>query len=120
MAGDRSGPVEPHSSLAYDPEQPIAETNDGDISTPLSRDPNWYLEQVGFVPELEHEIESRFALSNGHLGMRASLPSPTSASRPRFFVSGLFGLAPQEPRTPSLVPLPNWNWIRVAIDGSSI
>ncbi len=82
--------------------------------------PDWRLDQVGFVPEIEHEIESRFAISNGYLGMRASLPSMTNASRPRMFVSGLFGTPPQSPTVPSLIPVPNWHWVRIAANGSTI
>src|SRR5437870_1226893 len=78
-----------------------------DSAHPFNHDSAWCLEQAGFVPEIEHDLESRFAISNGNLGMRASLPAQTDASRPRLFLSGLFGMPAQEPRTPFLIPLPN-------------
>ncbi|HZT06537.1 MAG TPA: glycosyl hydrolase family 65 protein [Chloroflexota bacterium] len=90
---------------------------DGAIS---SKGDVWRLEHHGFVPELEHDMESRFALSNGYLGMRASLPSPTHASRPRTFVSNLFWIPPGQPRVPCLIPVPDWHEVHVSVDGTSV
>jgi hypothetical protein len=44
-------------------------------------DPLYRMEQDGYHAALEHEVESRFAISNGFLGVRASLEQPTLASR---------------------------------------
>src|SRR4029453_11205801 len=68
----------------------------------------WRMEQDGYQPALEHEVESRFAISNGFLGGRASLEQPTFASRPRTFIAGLFDTAPSEVPIPHLVPAPDW------------
>jgi hypothetical protein len=54
------------------------------------------MEQDGYQAALEHEVESRFAISNGFLGVRASLQEPTIACRPRTFITGLFD-APRSP-----------------------
>lgn len=54
-----------------------------------------------------NEVESRFAISNGFLGVRASLEQPTIASRPRSFIAGLFDAPPSEVPLPRLVPGPD-------------
>ena len=46
-------------------------------------DPSWRLEEHGYQPALEHDVETRFGVSNGVVGVRGSLVSPTAASRPR-------------------------------------
>src|SRR3989304_8478574 len=56
-----------------------------------TKDPLWTLREENYEPALEHEVESRFAISNGFLGARASLEQPTRASRPRAYVAGFFG-----------------------------
>lgn len=71
------------------------------------------LEEVGYEPGREHQIESRLAISNGYLGVRASLASPTRTSRPRTFVAGLFDASSSDPLVPALVPAPDWLGLRV-------
>jgi hypothetical protein len=39
-----------------------------------SRDPRWVLTHEGYDVVTENAVESRFALGNGFLGMRASRP----------------------------------------------
>ena len=58
----------------------------------LPADPMWRLEVPGYQPALEHDLETRFAIGNGLLGVRGSLEQPTKASRPRTFVAGLFDI----------------------------
>jgi trehalose/maltose hydrolase-like predicted phosphorylase len=79
----------------------------------------WQLRHIGFHPALEHEVESRFALSNGLIGIRASLEQPTPASRPRTYVAGVFDL-PDEPfAIPSLVIAPQLDGFELSIDGEA-
>src|SRR5690242_16887942 len=67
-----------------------------------THDPRWVLTHEGYNVATENAVESRFALGNGFLGMRASRPvsrGPTWvswlgyirwASWPRCYVAGLF------------------------------
>ena len=83
-------------------------------------DPAWRLEEQGYQPALEHEVETRFAVGNGLLGVRGSLEQPTIASRPRTFVAGLFDTPPGEPSVPALIPGPDWLRLRVLVDGEPV
>ena len=49
-------------------------------------DPAWQLGQHTYQPALEHDLETRFAVGNGFIGVRGSLIEPTVASRPRTFI----------------------------------
>jgi trehalose/maltose hydrolase-like predicted phosphorylase len=70
----------------------------------------------GFVPAREHEVESTFALGNGHLGARASLLTESAASLPGMFVAGAFDLVGGS-AIPELVVLPDWTRLEVRVDG---
>jgi len=83
-------------------------------------DPLWRMEQDGYQAALEHEVESRFAISNGFLGVRASLEQPTIASRPRTFIAGLFDTAPGEVPLPHLVPGPDWLRLQLLVEGEPL
>ena len=70
---------------------------DGDDAAPgclaaggADRDADWLIVEDGFTPTREHEIESIFAISNGHLGSRAALAEGNPMSAPATFVAGLF------------------------------
>lgn len=78
--------------------------------------PEWRLEQPGYIPALEHEVESRLAVGNGFLGVRASLELPTLASHPRTFVAGLFDMLDRDPPIPALVPAPDWMRLKLLTD----
>jgi trehalose/maltose hydrolase-like predicted phosphorylase len=92
-------------------------------------DPTWVLEHEGYNVLTESALESRFALSNGFLGMRASRPvsrGPTWvswlgyvkwASWPRCYVAGLFDRPNTEPPVPALVPIADWSRVRIILDG---
>src|SRR5215207_3940487 len=73
------------------------------------------MQQDGYQAALEHEVEARFAISNGFVGMRASLEQPTIASRPRTFIADLFDIAPGEVPLPQLVPGPDWLRLQVLV-----
>jgi trehalose/maltose hydrolase-like predicted phosphorylase len=83
-------------------------------------DPRWRLDEPGYQPALEHEVESRFTIGNGFLGVRGSLDVPTSASRPRTYVAGLFDPAADGPALPALVPGPDWTGLRLVAFGSPL
>ena len=84
-------------------------------------DPAWILDQHGFDPLRDSSRESRFAISNGFLGVRGGrtinrLPSVT-ASATQTYVAGLFDIRGADHPIPSLVPAPDW--LRVDISVSS-
>jgi len=92
----------------------------------------WVLEEHGYTPARETGVESRFAVSNGFLGVRgarAASRGPTWvswlhhlswASWPRTFVAGLFDTPNTEPAVPALVPAPDWLRFRITVDGSPL
>ncbi len=83
-------------------------------------DPAWRLEAIGYQPALEHDVETRFTVGNGLLGVRGSLEQPTIASRPRTFIAGLFDTPPADPAIPALVPGPDWLRLRLVVDGEPL
>ena len=95
-------------------------------------DPAWVLEEQGYNPLHESAVESRFAVSNGFLGVRgarAGSRGPTWvswlhhlswASWPRTFVAGLFDTPNTEPAVPALVPAPDWLRFRIVMDGAPL
>src|ERR1700694_836711 len=95
-------------------------------------EPGWVLEAHGYSPLQESAVESRFAISNGLLGIRASriasrgpmwmsfLHTLSWASWPRTFVAGLFDTPDTEPPVPVLVPAPDWLRLRVLFDGKHV
>jgi trehalose/maltose hydrolase-like predicted phosphorylase len=91
-------------------------------------DPGWVLTHEGYNVLTENAVESRFALGNGFLGMRASRPvsrGPTWvswlgyirwASWPRCYVAGLFDRPNTVPPVPALVPVADWSRVRLVLD----
>ena len=92
--------------------------------------PGWVLCHEGYNVLSESGVESRFALGNGFLGMRAARAvsrGPTWvgwlgfikwASWPRCYVAGLFDRPNTEPPVPALVPVADWSRIRIRLDGA--
>ena len=90
-------------------------------------DPGWTLSHQGYDGLSETAVESRFALGNGFLGMRAARPvsrGPTWvswlgyikwASWPRCYVAGLFDEPNTVPPVPALVPVADWSHIRLVL-----
>ena len=88
-------------------------------------DPAWLLTETGYDPIRETEIEARFAIGNGLLGVRASRAisrgatwvtyqhNLTWASWPRTYVAGLFDTPNVLPPVPGLVPAPDWTRLRI-------
>ena len=93
-----------------------------------TRDPGWVLNHDGYHVLTETAVESRFAIGNGFLGMRASRPvsrGPTWvswlgyirwASWPRCYVAGLFDRPNTVPPVPALVPVADWSRVRLVLD----
>ena len=96
----------------------------------VTQAPGWVLTHEGYNVLTENAVESRFALSNGFLGMRASRPvsrGPTWvswlgyirwASWPRCYVAGLFDRPNTVPPVPTLVPVADWSRVRLVLDDS--
>jgi trehalose/maltose hydrolase-like predicted phosphorylase len=95
-------------------------------------DPRWILEEFGYTPLREMGVESRFAVSNGFLGVRGARSASRGstwvswlhhlswASWPRTFVAGLFDTPNTEPAVPALVPAPDWLRFRIILDGQPL
>ncbi len=80
-------------------------------------EPGWRLDEVGYRPELEHEVESRTTVSNGFIGVRGSLEQPTPASHPGTYIAGLFDAVSMPYPLPTLAPGPNWLRLQIGVDG---
>ncbi|HKZ72902.1 MAG TPA: HAD-IA family hydrolase [Steroidobacteraceae bacterium] len=50
----------------------------------------WRIEQEGFDPAREHEMESIFTVGNGYLGVRGALDTPLPGSQADLFVAGIY------------------------------
>jgi trehalose/maltose hydrolase-like predicted phosphorylase len=95
-----------------------------------TQDSSWVLTHEGYNVVTENAVESRFALGNGFLGMRASRPvsrGPTWvswlghirwASWPRCYVAGLFDRPNTVPPVPALVPVADWSRVTLVLDGN--
>ncbi|MBV9376773.1 MAG: glycoside hydrolase family 65 protein [Alphaproteobacteria bacterium] len=96
-----------------------------------THDSDWVLTHEGYSVLTENAVESRFALGNGFMGMRASRPvsrGPTWvswqgfvrwASWPRCYVAGLFDRPNTVPPVPALVPVADWSRVRLVLDDNS-
>ena len=79
-------------------------------------DPAWCLEASGDDPLRESSRQSRFALSNGFLGVRGEGPSTRVCDQPRpnrTSVAGLFDTSDAADATPRLIPAPDWLQVRL-------
>ncbi len=97
-----------------------------------TRDRDWLLVEQGYDQVRESGIESRFAVSNGFLGVRGAraisrgptwvswLHTLRWASWPRIYVAGLFDTPNTEPPVPALVPVPDWLRLRILLNGKSL
>jgi trehalose/maltose hydrolase-like predicted phosphorylase/beta-phosphoglucomutase-like phosphatase (HAD superfamily) len=95
-------------------------------------DPDWVISHEGYSVLTESSFESRFAIGNGFLGMRAARSAsrgPTWvswlgysrwASWPRCYVAGLFDTPNTEPPVPALVPVADWSRLRIFLNGEPL
>jgi len=81
-------------------------------------DPAWVLDATGYDPLRETSVESRFAVSNGFLGVRAARVV-TRGTRwitpPRTYVAGLYDAPGTEPSVPALIPAANWLHVNILL-----
>ncbi len=81
-------------------------------------DPAWVLTADGYDPLREHSLESRFAISNGFLGVRGARAITRGARwvvPPRTYVAGLFDNPDGEETEPELVPAADWLKVRILL-----
>lgn len=80
----------------------------------------WVLEVVGYDPLREGSLESRFAISNGFLGIRGARAITRGARwvvPPHTYVAGLFDTLGTKPAIPELVPAADWLKVRISLSG---
>ncbi|HXD07252.1 MAG TPA: beta-phosphoglucomutase family hydrolase [Burkholderiaceae bacterium] len=95
----------------------------------------WHIEQEGFDPARERQMESLFAVGNGYMGVRGALDTPLPSSQCDLFIAGIYDrkrpglpyselefLAPDSGGDPyaELVPLPFPFALSALIDGVSL
>ena len=81
-------------------------------------DPAWILDQEGFDPLRDRSRESRFAITNGFLGIRGGRTIdrlPGTAIAPRTYVAGLFDSLHVDQPMSALVPAPDWLRIDISL-----
>ena len=88
----------------------------------------WVLEAEGVHPQWEGDIEARFSVSNGFLGVRGArevsrgatlvtlAQTLKPASWPRTYVAGLFDIPDIDPPVPALMPAPDWLRVRIRLN----
>jgi trehalose/maltose hydrolase-like predicted phosphorylase len=88
-----------------------------------TEDPAWIFAVNGFEPMMESSVESRFAISNGFLGVRGAR-STTRGERwvvpARTYVAGLFDSPDVKQATQALVPAVDWLGIQIALPGGPL
>jgi trehalose/maltose hydrolase-like predicted phosphorylase len=97
-----------------------------------TRETGWTLVAEGYDGRHESTVESRLAIGNGFLGVRAAravsraaiwlsfLRGQTWASWPRTYVAGLFDTPDTDPAVPALVPVADWLRVRVTLNGEPL
>ena len=86
-------------------------------------DAAWVLEAEGYDPLREGSLESRFAISNGFLGIRGARAITRGARwvvPPHTYVAGLFDSPDTKPAIPDLVPAADWLKVRILLSGKPL
>ncbi len=83
----------------------------------LPHDAAWLVDEPGFDPAREHEIESRLAIADGYVGARGSIAEGSSVSRPATFLAGAFELSGDPSPVPELLIMPSLGRLRFVIEG---
>lgn len=89
------------------------------VFTPFA-DPAWRLSEIGYDPLRESSRASRFAVSNGFLGVRGERSftrGRRGASPADAYVAGLFDRTGEAGGVPVLLPVADWLQVHVRIDG---
>lgn len=98
----------------------MTEPSDTQRAFAPTSDPAWVLTADGFDPLRENVLESRFTISNGFLGVRATRALSRGerwVRPPRTYVAGLFDIADPEQPIPVLVPAAEWLNLRLMVGG---
>ena len=93
-----------------------------DVLTPTAN-AAWVLEAAGYDPLREGSLESRFAISNGFLGIRGARAITRGARwvvPPHTYVAGLFDTLGAKPAIPELVPAADWLKVRISLSGKPL
>lgn len=94
----------------------------GPVLAPTA-DPDWIFSVDRYDPLQETSIESRFAISNGFLGIRG-VRSTTRGERwvipARTYVAGLFDASNADRTTTGLVPAADWLRVRILLAGGPL
>ncbi|MDF2117847.1 glycosyl hydrolase family 65 protein [Roseiarcaceae bacterium H3SJ34-1] len=102
-----------------------------DVSGPTSfefgleptTDPAWFLVDRRCDPLRQSSRETRFAISNGFLGVRGSQalnPGAGTGIQPHTYVAGLFDTSSAEGSLPGLVHVADWLQVRILLRGCSL
>jgi trehalose/maltose hydrolase-like predicted phosphorylase len=81
---------------------------------------DWVIVEDGRDPLREINRQTRFAISNGFLGVRSGQAinrPPDRLAAPYTSVAGLFDSSEAEPDLPGLVPAPDWLQVRLSAGG---
>jgi trehalose/maltose hydrolase-like predicted phosphorylase len=83
--------------------------------------PAWVLDQQGSDPLRDTSRESRFAVSNGFLGVRGgqAVNRSNETLQSRTYVAGLFDTV-RDPPLPALVQAPDWQTVRISLSGVAL
>jgi trehalose/maltose hydrolase-like predicted phosphorylase len=102
----------------FDDHTALFETLTNAFANPV--DPVWQLYVSGYNPTLENNIETRSVVSNGFLGIRASLEQPAPETRPRTYIAGLFDVPTTGVIMPVMVSGPNWLQFDLFVDDEQV
>lgn len=83
-------------------------------------DPAWRLSESGYDPLRESSRETRFAISNGHLGVRGERAFTRGrlwVTPARTYVAGLFDRTGEAGGVPVLLPAADWLQVQVQVAG---
>jgi trehalose/maltose hydrolase-like predicted phosphorylase len=86
-------------------------------------DPAWIISEDGRDPLRESSRESRFAISNGFVGVRGAEAINRPARwivPPRTYVAGLFETFDPENPIPELAPVADWLAVRISLGGEPL
>ncbi len=86
-------------------------------------DAAWVLNDDGCDPLRESDRETRFTVSNGLIGARASGAvnrSPQRVMSPSIYVAGLFDTPDTDQPVPELVSAPDWLQVHIALPGGPL
>jgi len=88
-----------------------------------NKDAAWIITEYGCDPLRETNRETRFAISNGFLGVRSAQAVNgvgQGIALPYTYVAGLFDSAGVPPAIPGLVRAPDWLGVRLSVTGGSL